>query len=35
MTSPENVKVWFAGQTVFVKFIGTHAQYDKIDARTL
>lgn len=28
-------KVWFAGQTVFVKFIGTHAQYEKIDARTL
>ena len=28
-------KVWFPGQTVFVKFVGTHAEYDKLDVRTL
>lgn len=26
-------KVWFAGQTVFVKFVGTHQQYDRLDVR--
>jgi mRNA interferase HigB len=25
----------FRRQTVFVKFIGTHAEYDRIDARTV
>ncbi len=29
------VKVWFAGQAVFIKFVGTHAAYDKIDVREL
>lgn len=29
------VKVWFPGQAVFVKFIGTHAGYDKLDVRSL
>lgn len=29
------VKVWFEGQIVYVKFVGTHAQYDKIDVREL
>ncbi len=29
------VKVWFPGQAVFVKFIGTHAAYDKLDVRSL
>lgn len=29
------VKVWFAGQTVFVKFVGTHAEYDRIDVEAL
>lgn len=28
-------KVWFAGQAVYVKFVGTHAEYDKIDPATL
>jgi mRNA interferase HigB len=25
------VKVWFPGQQVWVKFVGTHAEYDKLD----
>lgn len=29
------VKVWFAGQTIFIKFIGTHAEYDRVDIRSL
>ena len=29
------VKVWFPGQLVFVKFVGTHADYDKIDVGEL
>lgn len=29
------VKVWFPGQVVFVKFLGTHAQYDAIDVTDL
>jgi mRNA interferase HigB len=29
------VKLWFAGQAVWIKFVGTHADYDKIDVRTL
>jgi mRNA interferase HigB len=29
------VKVWFAGQTVWVKFVGTHAEYDALDVRRL
>ena len=29
------VKVWFKGQMVYVKFIGTHAQYNKIDVKEL
>ena len=29
------VKVWFSGQIVWVKFIGTHAEYDKIDVEKL
>jgi mRNA interferase HigB len=29
------VKIWFPGRTVFVKFLGTHAEYDKLDVRKL
>ena len=29
------VKVWFAGQAVWIKFIGTHAEYDKLDVGSL
>jgi len=29
------VKVWFPGKTVWVKFIGTHVSYDRIDVRDL
>lgn len=29
------VAVAFYHQSVFIKFIGTHAQYDKIDAETI
>jgi mRNA interferase HigB len=29
------VKVWFAGQIVWIKFVGTHAEYDKIDMKEL
>ena len=25
------VKVWFPGRGVWIKFVGTHRQYDKID----
>jgi len=28
-------KIWFGGQTVFVKFVGTHRQYDRIDVTKL
>ncbi|MCO4760824.1 MAG: type II toxin-antitoxin system HigB family toxin [Myxococcales bacterium] len=28
-------KLWFPGQTVWVKFIGTHKQYDAIDVGEL
>lgn len=28
-------KVWFPGRAVFVKFIGTHADYDRIDVTRL
>ncbi|MEQ9442190.1 MAG: type II toxin-antitoxin system HigB family toxin [Cyclobacteriaceae bacterium] len=29
------VKVNFAYQVVYIRFVGTHAQYDKIDANTI
>jgi len=29
------VKVYFPDQLMFVKFIGTHAEYDRIDVKTL
>ena len=29
------VKVWFPGRMVFIKFIGTHAEYDRVDATQL
>ena len=29
------VKLWFAGQAVWIKFIGTHKQYDRIDVTKL
>jgi len=28
-------KLWFPGRTVWVKFVGTHAQYDVLDVRSL
>lgn len=28
-------KVWFAGKLVFIKFIGTHGEYDKVDVTKL
>jgi len=28
-------KVWFAGQAVWIKFVGTHAEYDKLDVGSL
>jgi mRNA interferase HigB len=29
------VKVWFPGRAVWVKFVGTHRRYDKIDVTKL
>jgi mRNA interferase HigB len=29
------VRINYAGQTVFVRFVGTHHQYDKIDVETI
>jgi mRNA interferase HigB len=29
------VKIWFPGRTVWIKFIGTHRQYDDIDVTEL
>ena len=29
------VTFWFAGQAMWIKFIGSHAQYDKIDVKKL
>lgn len=29
------VKFWFAGQAVWIKFVGSHKQYDRIDVRKL
>ncbi len=29
------LKVWFPGQVMWVKFIGTHAEYDKINVKEL
>jgi mRNA interferase HigB len=29
------VKVWFPGQAVWIKFLGSHRQYDRIDVRKL
>ncbi len=28
-------KVWFAGRAVWIKFVGTHAEYDAIDVNAL
>ncbi len=28
-------KVWFPGKTVWVKFVGTHSEYDAIEVRSL
>ncbi len=28
-------KVWFSGQAVYIKFVGTHAEYDALDVRAL
>ncbi|MBM4319551.1 MAG: type II toxin-antitoxin system HigB family toxin [Deltaproteobacteria bacterium] len=28
-------KVWFPGRTVWVKFVGTHAEYDNLDVSSL
>jgi len=29
------VKLWFPGQAVWIKFVGSHKQYDKIDVKEL
>jgi mRNA interferase HigB len=29
------VKVWFRGQTVWIKFVGTHGDYDRLDVDSL
>ncbi len=29
------VKIWFPGRTVWVKFLGTHAEYDSLDVKAL
>lgn len=29
------VKVWFPGQAVWVKFVGTHREYDDLDVSSL
>jgi mRNA interferase HigB len=29
------VKVWFRGQTVWIKFVGTHREYDDLDVGAL
>jgi mRNA-degrading endonuclease HigB of HigAB toxin-antitoxin module len=29
------VKIWSPAQAVFVKFIGTHAEYDRLDVTAL
>jgi mRNA interferase HigB len=29
------VAVYFPGRIMFIKFIGTHAEYDKVDAETV
>ncbi|MSP91873.1 MAG: type II toxin-antitoxin system HigB family toxin [Myxococcales bacterium] len=29
------VKVWFAGRAVWVKWLGTHADYDRLDVKSL
>ncbi len=29
------VKVWFPGQTLWIKFIGTHRRYDDLDVGSL
>jgi len=29
------VKVWFPGKTIWIKFVGTHQSYDRLDVRSL
>lgn len=29
------VKIWYAGQEVYIKFFGTHAEYDRFDVKGL
>ena len=29
------VKIWFPGKVVWIEFIGTHSEYDKIDVKDL
>ena len=29
------IKVWFPGKMVFIKFIGTHTEYDRVDVTQL
>jgi mRNA-degrading endonuclease HigB of HigAB toxin-antitoxin module len=29
------IKLWFPGQVVWIKFIGTHGSYDRLDLEKL
>ena len=29
------VKLWFPGQAVWINFVGTHKQYDRVDVKEL
>ena len=29
------VSVWYSGKSVYIRFVGTHAEYDRIDAEEI